>query len=134
MQRADGGGGDFGADEASAPTQAGADDGFPLHGLLRQPKCVNCAAGCDRDILFSIQRKCYGGCVDCAAHLEVPQRLQGGCVEGDEIPFGIATENQSPCGGEHSGPCWGSVLKCSFDLASCGVDGFQESEIGLRVL
>ena len=93
----------------------------------RQGEGVEGASCCDGYVFFSIYRVGHGAGVDGSAHLEVPEGLAGIGVEGDEVAFGVAGEDEASSGGEDAGPAWGGVLEFLLDFAGQGIDGFQES-------
>ncbi len=63
---------------------------------------VDGAAGGNGDVFSSVDGEGHWRCIDRTAHLEVPQRLERLGVEGDEVSFGIAAEDQASGCGEHS--------------------------------
>src|SRR5690348_7182039 len=106
---------------------------FYIRFRLRQAEGVNGASGGNADVLFALNGEGNGRSIDRTSHLKMPEGLQVGGIEGDEVSLGIAAEDEAPGGGENSGPRGRRVLKFAFNLTGCRVDCLQESEIRLRL-
>ena len=61
----------------------------------------------------------------------MPERLAGGGVEGDEVAFGVAGEQQASGGGEHAGPGGRGVREFPFHFAGRGIERAQCAEVRL---
>src|SRR4029077_7921770 len=62
---------------------------------LRRSKGVDRAARRDRDVLLAIHCESHRRGIDRSTHLKVPKRFQCGCIEGDEVSFGVAAEDKA---------------------------------------
>src|SRR5947209_14860118 len=73
-----------GRTKASVPTRSGKAEG------------INCAAGRDRYTFLPIDRESHGRGIDRSSHLKMPQQLERGRVEGDEISSASPAEPNPP--------------------------------------
>src|SRR5580704_5074041 len=101
---------------------------------LWEAKGVDCAAGGDGDVLFAVDGKCHRRSINCTTHLKVPERFSGNAIQGDEVAFGVAREDESTGGRKHTRPGWREVFKLPFHFADLRIDGPKRSPVGLSLV
>ncbi len=100
-----------------------------LDGLSGKPKPIHGATRSNAHVFLAVYCKRHGRRIDSSPHLEVPKRIERRCVEGDEVSFGVAGENEAARGRQHSRPCGRRVLELLLDLPRGGINCLQKSQI-----
>src|SRR4029453_15158549 len=55
----------------------------------------------------------------------MPKSFAGGGIECNEVPFGVASEDQPSCGGKNTRPRGRGMLPFPFDFAGVGIERAQ---------